>query len=165
MDPGCSLSHKVNLNMIFYIVSVILTIYGTHNIILQVNIITYHISLYNSSNKKTWDILLPIHNYLISDIIQGKKTFVPITIVCNLLSMFVSMCYGVFPLYYYMVLMGKVPPVHNHTPYGFYLVSFLNYKQQHVSINTSTSYSRVRSIGSNLIPSFPPSCLEYLKYI
>ena len=62
MDSDCGLSPKINLNVIVYIVSVVSTIYGTHNIILQVIIITYHISLYNSSNKKTWDILLPIHN-------------------------------------------------------------------------------------------------------
>ena len=88
MDSDCGLSYKINLNMIVYIVSVVLTIYGTHNIILQVIIVTYHISLYNSSSKQTWDILLPIHNYLISDIIQGK-TFVLITILGNLLAMFV----------------------------------------------------------------------------
>ena len=80
MDPGCGLSPKVNLNILVYIVSVVLTIYGTLNIILQGIINTYQISLYNSSHKKTWDIVLPIHNYIISDIIQGK-TFVPITII------------------------------------------------------------------------------------
>ena len=36
MDFDCGLSLKINLNMIVYIVSVVLTIYGTHNIILQV---------------------------------------------------------------------------------------------------------------------------------
>ena len=81
VDSDCGLSPKINLSMILYIIdSVVLTIYGTHNIILQVIIITYHNSLYNSSHKKTWDIVLPIHNYLISDIIKGK-TFVPITII------------------------------------------------------------------------------------
>ena len=71
MDFDCGLSLKINLNMIVYIVSVVLTIYRPHTIILQVIIVTYHISLYNSSSKKIWDILLQIHNYLISDIIQG----------------------------------------------------------------------------------------------
>ena len=52
MDYDCGLSPKINFNMIVYIVSVVLTIYGTHNITLQVIIITYHIS-YNSSDKKT----------------------------------------------------------------------------------------------------------------
>ena len=98
-------------------------------------ICTYHISLYNSSSKKTWGIVLPIHNYLISDIIQGK-TFVPITILDNLLAMFVLWSIS------FIILCGmdmKVPPFHNSTLYGFYLVSSLNYKQQYVSINTSRS--------------------------
>ena len=138
MDHGCGLSPTVNLNMIFYIVSVVLTIYGTHNIILQVIIITYHISLYNSSNKKTWDIVLPIHNYLFSDIIQGK-TFVPNTIVCNLLSMFVFHVLWSISCIIVYGIDRKVPPFHNSTLYGFYLLSSLNYKQQHVSINTSRS--------------------------
>ena len=73
MDPDCGLSPKVNLNMTLYIVSLVLTMYGTHDIILQVIIITYHISLYNFSHKKTWEIVLPIHNYLVSHIIQVKK--------------------------------------------------------------------------------------------
>ena len=34
MDSDCGLSPKINLNMIVYIVSVVLTIYGIHNIIL-----------------------------------------------------------------------------------------------------------------------------------
>ena len=134
MDFDYSLSLKIYLNMIIYIVSVVLTIYETH-IILQVIIDTYHISLYNSSSKKTWDIVLPIHNYLISDIIQGI-TFVPITILGNLLAMFVLWSIS------FIILYGidmKFPPFHNSTLYGFNLVSSLNYKQQHVSINTSRS--------------------------
>ena len=132
MDFDCGLSLKINLNMIVYIVCVVLTIYGTHNIILQVIIVTYHISLYNSSSKKTWDILLQIHNYLISDIIQGK-TFVPITILGNLLAIFALWSIS------FIILYGidmKFPPFHNSNLYGFYVVSS-NYKQQHVSINTS----------------------------
>ena len=52
MDPDCGLSPKVNLNMIFNIVAVVLTIYGTHNSILQMIITTYHILLYNSPIRK-----------------------------------------------------------------------------------------------------------------
>ena len=135
MDFDCGLSLKIYLNMIAYIVSVVLTIYGTHTIILQVIIVTYLISLYNSSSKKTWDILLQIHNYLISDIIHGQ-TFVPITILGNLLAMFVLWSIS------FIILYGidmKVPHFHNSTLYVFYLVSSLYYKQQHVSINTSRS--------------------------
>ena len=130
MDSDCGLLPKIKLNMILYIVSVVLTII--------IIIITYHISLCNSSNKKTWDILFPIHNYLISDIIQEKK-IVPITILCNLLAMFgICVLWSIF----FIILYGidrEVPSFHNPTLYGFYLVSSLNYKQQHVSINTSRS--------------------------
>ena len=125
--------------MIFYIVSVVLTIYGTHIIILQVIIITYHISLYSSSHKRTCDLVLPIHIYLISDIIQGK-TFVPITRLCNLLAMFIL--YVLWSISF-IILYGinrKVPLVH-FTLYGVYLVSSLNYKQQCVY-----QYSKVKLI-------------------
>ena len=87
MDSDCGLSPKINLNMILYIVSVVITIYGTHNIILQVIIITYHISLYNSSHKKTWDILLPM---------------LAMFVFCVLWSIFFIILYGIdrkFPLF------------------------------------------------------------------
>ena len=118
--------------MIVYIVSVVLTIYGTHNIILQV--------INKDVSKKTWGIVLPIYNYLISDIIQGK-IFVPITILGNLLAMFVLWSIS------FIILCGmdmKVPPFHNSTLYGFYLVYSLNYPSYSPTSHKSTQLPTIQ---------------------